>query len=285
MGDNKAAQNGLLIDLDGVIYQGGDLVAGAIDTLDWIRQQQIPHLFVTNTTSRSRDDLLGKFKTLGFSARVDEIMTPVVAASQWLKDHNLRRVALFVPAPTQRDFGDLDTVALEQESAVDAVVIGDLGEAWDFRLLNRAFRFLMQEPRPELIALGMTRYWRSNDGLQLDVAPFIKALEHAASCEARVVGKPAQAFFDASLALIDCKADHALMIGDDIVGDIDAAQKCGIRGIQVRTGKFRDSDLGGEIKPYAVLDSIADLPAWWRRQITHAGQSPAAADDPEPAGC
>ena len=266
MGDNKAAHNGLLIDLDGVMYQGGRLVAGAIDTLDWIRQQQIPHLFVTNTTSRSRDDLLQKFKALGFSAGVDEIMTPVVAASQWLEDHNLHRVALFVPAPTQRDFGDVDAVSLDHETAVDAVVIGDLGEAWDFQLLNRAFRFLMQEPRPELIALGMTRYWRSDDGLQLDVAPFIKALEHAASCEARVVGKPARAFFSASLASIDCKADHALMIGDDIVGDIDAAQKCGIRGIQVRTGKFREADLGGEIKPFAVLDSIADLPAWWQHQ-------------------
>ena len=265
-------REGLLIDLDGVIYQGGRLVEGAIDALDWIRQQQIPHLFVTNTTSRSRDDLLEKFEALGFSAQVDEIMTPVVAASQWLKDHDLRKVALFVPAPTQRDFGDLDAVALEQETAVEAVVIGDLGKAWDFQLLNRAFRFLMQEPRPELIALGMTRYWRGSDGLQLDVAPFIKALEHAASCEARVVGKPARAFFNASLSMIDCKAADALMIGDDIVGDIDAAQKCGIRGIQVRTGKFREADLDGEIRPFAVLDSIADLPAWWQHNAVHSGQ-------------
>ena len=264
-------REGLLIDLDGVIYQGGRLVDGAIETLDWIRQQQIPHLFVTNTTSRSRHDLLRKFETLGFSAQVEEIMTPVVAASQWLKDHDLRKVALFVPAPTQRDFGDVDAVDLEQEIAVDAVVIGDLGKAWDFQLLNRAFRFLMQEPRPELIALGMTRYWRSEDGLQLDVAPFIKALEHAASCEARVMGKPAQAFFSASLSLIDCEADRTVMIGDDIAGDVDAAQKCGIRGIQVRTGKFRDADLDGEIKPFAVLDSIADLPAWWRHRATQAG--------------
>ncbi len=57
------------------------------------------------------------------------------------------------------------------------------------------------------------------------------------------------------------------MIGDDIVGDIGAAQTCGIRGIQVRTGKFRETDLNGEIKPFAVLDSIADLPAWWQQTV------------------
>ena len=261
---NGTLRHALLIDLDGVIYQGGELIDGAIEALDWIRQQQIPHLYVTNTTSRPRTALLEKFQSLGFSARLDEVMTPVVAATQWLGEHRMRRVALFVPPATQQDFQDVDAVALDQAGPVDAVVIGDLGSAWDFQLLNRAFQLLMQEPQPKLIALGMTRYWRGKNGLQLDVAPFIKALEHAASCEAIVVGKPATAFFDASLAKMACSADRALMIGDDIVGDVDAAQRCGIRGIQVRTGKFRDSDLDGAIEPFALLDSIADLPAWWQ---------------------
>ena len=265
--DYEAVGKGILIDLDGVIYQSDRLIAGAVDALDWIRQQQIPHLFVTNTTSRSREALLEKFETLGFSAQIEEVMTPVVAASQWLDQHQLHSAALFVPAGTKQDFGDIESIPLDQSAAVDAVIIGDLGEAWDFRLLNRAFRFLMQDPAPRLIALGMTRYWRGRDGLQLDVAPFVKALEHAASCEAVVVGKPAPAFFESSLARLGCNAGQTFMIGDDIVGDIDAAQRCGIRGIQVRTGKFRDADLGGAIKPYAVLDSFADLPAWWAKTV------------------
>lgn len=265
--DNEAVCNGILIDLDGVIYQSDHLIVGAVDALAWVRQQKIPHLFVTNTTSRSRRALLEKFEALGFSAELEEVMTPVVAATQWLNQHQLRRAALFVPSGTKQDFGDIESVSLDSDVAVDAVVIGDLGEAWDFRLLNRAFRFLMQDPQPILIALGMTRYWRGRDGLQLDVAPFVKALEHAASCEAVVVGKPATAFFESSLARLGCSAGQTFMIGDDIVGDIDAAQRCSIRGIQVRTGKFRDADLGGAIKPYALLDSFADLPDWWTQTL------------------
>jgi HAD superfamily hydrolase (TIGR01458 family) len=265
--DNKVTHDALLIDLDGVIYQSDHLIAGAIDALDWIKQQQIRHLFVTNATSISRSALLKKFESLGFSAQLEEVMTPVVAAAQWLEDHQLHKVALFVPPATQQDFGDIEAVALDQEAIVDAVIIGDLGEAWDFNLMNRAFRFLMQDPQPELIALGMTRYWRGPNGLRLDVAPFIKALEHAASCQACVVGKPAAAFFESSLAILQCDAGHAFMIGDDIAGDIGAAQNYGIRGIQVRTGKFRDADLNGEVTPFAVLDSIADLPAWWAQSV------------------
>jgi HAD superfamily hydrolase (TIGR01458 family) len=268
--DNETVCQGILIDLDGVIYQSDHLIAGTVDALAWIRQQQIPHLFVTNTTSRSRRALLEKFETLGFSAQLDEVMTPVVAATQWLDQHQLRSAALFVPSGTKQDFADIQSIPLESDAAVDAVVIGDLGEAWDFRLLNCAFRFLMQDPGPQLIALGMTRYWRARDGLQLDVAPFVKALEHAASCEAVVVGKPAAAFFDSSLARLGCGAAQTFMIGDDIVGDIDAAQRCGIRGIQVRTGKFRETDLDSTIKPYALLDSFADLPAWWAQTVTNS---------------
>jgi ribonucleotide monophosphatase NagD (HAD superfamily) len=53
------------------------------------------------------------------------------------------------------------------------------------------------------------------------------------------------------------------MVGDDIVGDVQGAQRCGIRGVLVRTGKFRDVDLAGETRPDAVLESLSDLPAWW----------------------
>ncbi|HEY5740571.1 MAG TPA: TIGR01458 family HAD-type hydrolase [Gammaproteobacteria bacterium] len=267
MTDTRPAQISLLIDLDGVVYQDGGLIEGAAEALDWLDSERIPHLYVTNTTSRPRDSLLRKFDRLGFHARAAEIMTPVVAARQWLAEHGLRRAALFVPPATQRDFGDIEPLPLNGDVPAEAVVLGDLGEAWDFKLLNCAFRLLMREPTPRLIALGMTRYWRGPHGLQLDVAPFVKALEHAASCTAVVVGKPAPAFFASALASLDCDAGQALMIGDDIVGDVGAAQDCGIRGIQVRTGKYRETDLDGDIEPFAVLDSIAGLPDWWSKML------------------
>lgn len=258
---------GLLIDLDGVIYQSDRLVDGAVQTLEWIRHRQIPHLFVTNTTSRSRQALLGKFEDFGFSAGLDELMTPIVAARQYLERQQYRRIAAFVTASAAQEFVDFDVVSPQSGAAVDAVVIGDLGEAWDYHRLNSAFRLLMQDPAPCLIALGMTRYWRGVDGLLLDVAPFVSALETAAACKALVFGKPAAAFFSAALQRLQCSEDEVFMIGDDIAGDTDAAQQCGIRAIQVKTGKFRDVDLQGAIEPFAIIDSIAELPQWWSAAV------------------
>lgn len=257
------ANHGLLIDLDGVIYQGDQMISGALQALTWIQQQDIPHLYVTNTSSRSRAALLQKFDAFGFSLEIDELMTPIVAAVEYLKRERIDRIAAFVSDDALREFVDFDILEPQSEASVEAIVVGDLGESWNFQRLNHAFRLLMQESRPQLIALGMTRYWRGQDGLLLDVAPFVSALETAAACKAIVMGKPAAAFFEASLVRLQCAAEYCFMIGDDIAADIDAAQDQGIRGLQVRTGKFRETDLDGVIKPYALLDSIADLPQWW----------------------
>ena len=109
----------------------------------------------------------------------------------------------------------------------------------------------------------MTRYWRAADGLRLDTAPFVVALQHATGIAPVVLGKPARPFFAAALAKLGAEAAETLMIGDDIRGDIGGAQSAGIRGLLVRSGKFRPQDLRGEIQPDGVIDSIADLPAWW----------------------
>lgn len=254
----------VLIDLDGVLYEHDEAVPGAADAMSWLAGQSIPHLFLTNTTSRPRRDLVAKLAGFGVRVREDRIHTPPIATAGWLVDNAPGPAALFVPQATRADFASMTVLPDDAYEGAASVVIGDLGESWDFATLNRAFRLLMCEPRPVLVALGMTRYWNAADGLRLDVAPFVKALEHAASCEAVVLGKPSNAFFEQALKTLGFSADKTAMIGDDIVGDVEAAQRVGIKGILVRTGKFRDSDLAGSIRPDAVLDSVAQLEQWWR---------------------
>jgi HAD superfamily hydrolase (TIGR01458 family) len=173
-------------------------------------------------------------------------------------------VALFVRPDARADFnGGLPSVGEDAEAGARYVIIGDLGEAWDYRTLNRAFRLLQHNPEAQLIALGMTRYWQTADGPSLDVAPFVAALEHATGRRAIVLGKPSAEFFHAAADELGLARDAVMMIGDDIHADIGGAQAAGLIGALVMTGKFRSSDLEGEITPHVVLRSIADLPGWW----------------------
>ena len=257
----------ILFDLDGVLYVGDQIIEGAVETLRWCNARAIPHLFVTNTTSKPRSAIVAKLKALGISIKEDRILTPPVAAGQWLHENQLSKLGLFVSDITRREFDSFTLVDQENE-AVDAVVVGDMGEDWSFLTLNRAFRFLMHSPQPRLIALGLTRYWRAQDGLRLDAGAYVAALQYASGSEPVVLGKPAEAFYQSALYKLNVTSDDIIMIGDDIRGDIGGAQDTGIRGVLVRTGKFRESDLESGIAPYAILNSVADLPSWWEKN-TH----------------
>ncbi len=256
---------GLLFDLDGVLYNDGEIIPGAVETVHWVREQHIPYLFGTNTTSHSRAALVDKLNRFGFPASEPEILTPAVAAAEWLRSQSPGEIALFVRASARPEFAGLTCLPDQVEDGAAYVVVGDLGELWDYRTLNRAFRLLHHNPQAQLIALGMTRYWMASDGISLDVAPFVAALEHATARKALVFGKPAAPFFHAAVDRLALPAGQVLMIGDDLEVDIGGAHAAGLKGALVKTGKFRPSDLQGSVRPYAVLDSMASLPNWWAR--------------------
>ena len=253
----------ILFDLDGVFYQADKPIAGAADVSRWASDNVIPHLFLTNTSSRPRSALVEKLAHFGIRTDEAHILTPPVATMRWLQQNLAgEKIALFVPDKTKAEFSDFE-ISQQDDENVAAVVIGDLGGDWDFSTLNRAFQLLMFEPKPVLIALGMTRYWQADDGLRLDVAPFVTALSHAAEVEPLVMGKPALSFYKAAIDILGEPADQIVMVGDDIRGDVEGAQQAGLKAVLVRTGKFRESDLELDIKPEVVLDSVADFPAWY----------------------
>jgi phospholysine phosphohistidine inorganic pyrophosphate phosphatase len=254
---------GVLLDADGVLYDADQPIAGAADAVRWLQTHGIPHLFVTNATSKSRAALAERLASFGIRAGEAEILTPAVAAAEWLRVKGKGEIALFVRPSSRLDFRDLPCLPDNSERGAAYVVVGDLGDLWDYRTLNRAFRLLYHNPRAKLIALGMTRYWLGPSGISLDVAPFVAALQHATGRKALVFGKPAAAFFRMAAQTLGLPARQVLMIGDDIQADVGGAQRAGLQGALVRTGKFRPADIAGKIQPHMVLDSIADLPRWW----------------------
>ena len=260
---------GILIDIDGVMYEGNHAVRGAAETVSFLRQQKIPYLFLTNTSSKPVSLIVEKLRLMGIEVHASEILTPAVAASNWIRSKGLQPVALLVPEATIQDFKDITLLPPSLESGAKAVVIGDLGDEWDYQKLNRAFRLLLNGDRlnpPVLISLGLTRYFKAPGGMNLDVAPFTKALEHATGFESVVLGKPALEFFHQAADMLNLPASELIMVGDDILSDIQGAQDTNMRGILVKTGKFREDDMDSPVKPDAVLGSIAELPQWLRKK-------------------
>jgi len=249
------SDDAILFDIDGTLYMGAAAVAGAPEAIALLRRRGIACRFVTNMTRRSRDGLHTHLLRLGFELDRDELFTAPVAAASWLESNGIRRIALYVPEQTHADFERFEIAG----DSPDAVVVGDLGRGWDFDTLNRAFRQVLDGAR--LVALQRNRFWRTERGLELDAGPFVAALEYATGTKATIVGKPSHEFFSLAAASVGVETGRILVVGDDIETDIGGAQDAGMRGVLVRTGKFRQDQLiESGVAPFAILDSVADLP-------------------------
>lgn len=249
---------GLLIDLDGTVYQAEELIPGALEATDWLRARDIPFLFTTNTSRKSRRAVARSLAELGFEVDEAEILTANVAAARWLEEQDIRRVQLLVSEAAHEDFTAFERTDHEPE----AVLVADLGDGFTFQVLNDAFRSLRQGAR--LVAMHKNRFWITRAGPTLDAGPFVAALEYATRTEAVLVGKPAPAFFDMAADLLGVGRDGLAVVGDDPESDIRGGNAAGLTTVQVRTGKFvqkRHAEAPREERPDRVLSSIADLPS------------------------
>ncbi len=252
---------GVLLDIDGVLQVSMQPIQGAADTLRWLDQKGYQTRFVTNTTTMNRATLAQRLQQIGLPIAEERLLTAPVATANYIRQHFPgKRCWVLTKGDTDADFVGIELVESSAED-VGVVVIGGAEELLTYEAMNSAFRLVMNGAT--LLAMHTNMYWRTANGLQLDSGPFVRALEVATGKQAVVLGKPDQAFFEQALLSIDVQPSEALMVGDDIENDVAGAQRVGMLGVLVYTGKHKaDSPLLQKTHPDAMLSSIADLPAY-----------------------
>ena len=245
---------GLLIDVDGVIYDDEVVIPDSVYAIRALQQRGIPFRFATNATARSRSSMVRRLAALGMEVAEDQVInTPFVAAQELRKRPGVRCM-LLVKEDARREFEGLEVV----ERDPHVVVVGDLANGFDYATLNRAFQAILAGA--ELMALQKDRYWKVGAELVLDAGPFVAALEYATGREARLIGKPSPEFFRAALEGLGVPAEQVAMVGDDVENDVRGAQRVGLAGILVRTGKYRkDLVERSGIRPDLEVQNLGEL--------------------------
>ncbi|MES2637113.1 MAG: TIGR01458 family HAD-type hydrolase [Pseudomonadota bacterium] len=246
---------GILFDLDGVLYIGSQAVKGATEAVGQIQASGIKCRFVTNTSTLSLISLQQKINALGFIIPYNQIISAPQATYLYFKRQQNPVCRLLLAEDVKNDFNEF----IQPGKQINYIVIGDIGEKWSYVLLNQVFNDLMQGAK--LIAIHKNRFWQTEHGLQMDIGGFIDALEYASGVKAMIIGKPSPDFFQIALDDMGLQASEAAIIGDDIDADVGGGQQAGLKGILVKTGKYRQNYAeASAIKPNVIIDSIADLP-------------------------
>ena len=247
-------KRGILFDLDGVFYVSNQAIDGGQKLIDSLRNKSIPFRFLTNTTTKTRGQLTQELNSRGLIVREKEIISAGQAGVTHLRKCGSPPCYLLISDELKEDYSEFDC----SDQKPEYVVVGDRGHDWIYDDMNEAFRYMMDGA--ELLALHKGKYFQVRDGLDLDIGAIVTGLEYATGKQAITLGKPNKEFFQAALDDIGCSSTDVIMVGDDLINDIGGAQRAGMKGVLVRTGKFRKSDLShSDVKPDFIIESINEL--------------------------
>nr|XP_054764046.1 haloacid dehalogenase-like hydrolase domain-containing protein 2 [Lytechinus pictus] len=240
----------VLIDLSGTIHIEDAAIPGAVAALKCLREKTTNIKFVTNTTKESMAMLHSRLTRIGFDIKPNEMFSSLTAARNKIKDMGSRPMLLLQDS-AKEDFKDICT------DDPNCVVVGLSPDSFNYNTLNQAFRLIL-DGHP-LIAIHKAKYFKRHDGLALGPGAFVEGLEYATGITAAVVGKPERAFYEEALKTMSCVPEEAVMIGDDVEGDVEGAQRIGMKGILVKTGKYREGDEEKITQPPTAI--CQDFPA------------------------
>jgi NagD protein len=247
---------GFLIDMDGVIYRGSELIAGAQRFVHLLLRDEIPFLFLTNNSQRTRRDVATRLRRLGIEADERHVFTCAMATARFLANQKPNGTAYVIG-----EGGLLNALHSNGYSIVDHepdyVVVGE-GRAFNFEMIETAVRMI--EKGAKLVATNLDPNCPTQHGIRPGCGAIVAMLETATGRKAFSVGKPSPVMMRAARKELSLSADETTMIGDTMETDILGGVQMGYRTVLVLSGSTRREDLANyAYRPDCVVESVADL--------------------------
>jgi 4-nitrophenyl phosphatase len=260
MSERLAQTRAFLLDMDGTFFLGEQLIDGALDFIALLRQQGKGFLFLTNNSSKDRQQYAEKITRLGLPIQADQVLTSGEAAARCLSS-DYAGAKLFV----------VGTPSLEGEF--------------------RAAGFVLDDPRPEVAVVGFdtaltyAKLWKLCDlvraglpyvathpdlncpapgGFMPDIGATIAFVKASTGREPDlVVGKPSRLMAEAAAQKLGLPLEALAMIGDRLYTDIALGQAAGIPSVLVLSGETRLEDVSrSPFQPDDTFENLGALAAW-----------------------
>ncbi|MFM6980394.1 MAG: HAD-IIA family hydrolase [Micrococcales bacterium] len=250
-----------LFDLDGTIYLGEELLPGAQELLEHLRENGVQRVFLSNNPTKDPKMYIEKLARLGIEAEEHEILNTIISTVDWLtKNRPGAKVFPISDAPLINALKAAGIEITEDPAEID-IVIASYDHGFNYSKLQIAFDAIWKHKRAELITTNPDRFCPFPNGEgEPDAAGVVAAIEATtgATCQYNM-GKPDQIMIDIALGRINTAKDRAIMIGDRPTTDIQMAINAGIHSALVLTGESQNLGMAAyqlSVKPTYILDRI-----------------------------
>ena len=249
-----SSKHGFLIDMDGVLYRGPELIPGAAQFIEQLRARSIPFRLLTNNSQRTRRDVVAKLAYMGIDVDEENVFTSAMATARFLAKQKPDGTAFVIGE------GGLLTALHENGFAVvdhepDYVIVGE-GRTFNLEQVERAVNMIFRGAK--LIATNMDPNCPTESGIRPGCGAMVAMLETATGTRAFSVGKPSPIMMRAARKELGLATDETTMIGDTMETDILGAVQLGFHSVLVLSGGTSRQDLPKyAYRPDVVIDSLA----------------------------
>lgn len=275
----------VLFDADGVLWCGDNVVPGAPEVFDKLREMGIHPYLVTNNPTSTRNEIANRLMERGWHDIPDNmIVSAGYVATQYLlsigfsdqrkkvfiigeqgliqelRNHGVNALGIEDFPPEGTAEGDIAT--MELDDSILAVVVA-LDRTLTYRKLAIGNRIIVENDAL-LIGTNCDCALPLGHGVYVpDCMSNVLALQSSSGRKATILGKPSKLMFEPLRKTLNLKPNEILMIGDQFKTDIQFAKNIGARSVMVLTGVAKRDDIGRakpELKPDYVRDSVRDIP-------------------------
>lgn len=249
-------RKGFLIDMDGVVYRSSELIPGAAEFIASLRRLQIPFMFLTNNSQRTRRDVATKLTRMGVPVEDRHIYTCAMATARFLASQKPHGTAYVIG-----EGGLLNALHMNGYAIVDKqpdyVVVGE-GRTLSYEMLEVAVQMVLDGAK--LIATNLDPNCPTKSGTRPGCGAIVALIERATGVQAFSVGKPSPVMMRQARKELGMATSETIMIGDTMETDILGGVQMGYRTILVLSGGSKREDLAKyAYQPDIVIDSVADL--------------------------
>lgn len=252
----SASRQGFLIDMDGVIYRGHELIPGADEFIARLLREEIPFLFLTNNSQRTRRDVAIRLGRMGICVEERHIFTCAMATARFLAEQKPEGTAYVIG-----EGGLLNALHRNGYAIVDHdpdyVVVGE-GRTVTLEMLETAVRMILGGAK--LIATNLDPNCPTATGTRPGCGATVAYLETATGVKSLGIGKPSPVMMRAARKELGLATSETVMIGDTMETDILGGVQMGYRTILALSGGTRREDVERHAyRPDLVIESLADL--------------------------
>lgn len=251
----------LIIDIDGVVWQGRQALPGVNVFFEMLSQRGIAFIIASNNSARPSSDIVERLAEIGVHVQPSQVLTSAEATARYLPRIVAPGARVFVMGGKGITNALANAGYILADENVDVVVAG-IDRTLSYDKLKRATTEIRRGAK--FIGTNGDKTFPTEEGLVPGAGAILAALEAATDVTPIVIGKPARAMFDIALEHMKVDRSVAAMLGDRLDTDIEGAERAGLKTILVLTGvTSREMLPQSSVKPNFVFENLEELVREW----------------------